>query len=79
MQRDWDKMTAEIIIHDRDANEIIGIISKLRADGWVQGQDFDFAFHQKHWDPMTGDMEGFTKFIFYTEKYASLFALKYAS
>ena len=72
-------MTAEIIIHHRDAIEILGIVGKLRADGWVQGQDFDFYFYQKHWDPMTGDMKGFTRFTFYTEKYASLFALKYAS
>ena len=72
-------MTVEIIIRNRDANEIMDIVKKLRADGFVQGQDFDFAFHRKHWDPMTGDMEGTTKFIFYTEKYASIFALKYAS
>jgi hypothetical protein len=72
-------MTAEIIIHNRDAIEILGIVGKLRADGWVQGQDFDFAFYRKHWDPMTGDIPSSTKFIFYTEKYASMFALKYAS
>jgi len=72
-------MTVVVSIHNRDASDIMDIVKKLRADGWVQGQDFDFAFYRKHWDPMTGDMEGFTKFIFYTEKYASLFALKYAS
>ena len=72
-------MTTEIIIHDRDAGDIMDIVKKLRADGLVQGQDFDFAFYRRHWDPMTGDMEGFTKFTFYTEKYASLFALRYAS
>jgi hypothetical protein len=72
-------MTAEIIIHHRDANEILVIVGKLKADGLVQGKDFDFYFYRKHWDPMTGDMKGFTRFTFYTEKYASLFALKYAS
>ena len=72
-------MTAEIIIHHRDANEILVIVGKLKADGWVQGQDFDFYFHQSHWDGMTGNIPSSTKFIFYTEKYASLFALKYAS
>ena len=72
-------MTVEITIHNRDAHEIMEIVKKLRADGCQQGQDFDFAFYRKHWDPMTGDMEGSTKFTFYTEKYASMFALKYAS
>jgi hypothetical protein len=72
-------MTVEVTIHNRDAHEILGIVAQLRADGCQQGQDFDFAFHRRHWDPMTGDIEGSTKFIFYTEKYASMFALKYGS
>ena len=72
-------MTAEITIHDRDAIEILGIVGKLRADGWVQGRDFDFYFHQSHWDGMIGDVPSNTRFIFYTEKYASLFSLKYGS
>jgi hypothetical protein len=72
-------MTVTVTIRNRDANEIMDIVKKLRADGWVQGKDFDFSFYQKHWDPMTGDVEGTTKFTFYAEKYASLFALKYAS
>lgn len=72
-------MTVEITLRNLDANDSLDIVKKLRADGLVQGQDFDFAFYRKHWDPMTGDMEGNTKFIFYTEKYALLFALKYAS
>jgi hypothetical protein len=72
-------MTAEIIIHNRDAIEIMDIVKKLRADGWVQGRDFDFYFHQSHWDGMTGTVPSSTKFVFYNEKYASIFALKYAS
>ena len=72
-------MTVTVTIRDRDANEIMDIVKKLRADGLVQGKDFDFSFHRRHWDPFTGDMEGNTKFTFYTEKYASLFALKYGS
>ncbi len=72
-------MTAEIIIHNRDAIEIMDIVKKLRADGWVQGRDFDFYFHQSHWDGMIGRIPSSTKFTFYTEKYALFFALKYAS
>ncbi len=72
-------MTVEIIIHNRGASEILEIVNKLRRDGWEQGQDYDFYFHQSHWDGMTGTIPSSTKFVFYTEKYASLFALKYAS
>jgi hypothetical protein len=72
-------MTVEIIIHNRDASEILGIVGKLKSDGWEQGQDYDFYFHQSHWDGMTGTVPSSTKFVFYNEKYASIFALKYAS
>jgi hypothetical protein len=72
-------MTVEIIIHNRDASEILGIVGKLKSDGWEQGQDYDFYFHQRHWDGMTGTVPSSTKFVFYNEKYASIFALKYAS
>jgi hypothetical protein len=72
-------MTVEIILHELGASEIIDIVSKLRADGCRQGQDFDFAFHRSRWDEMIGDVPSNTRFIFYTEKYASLFSLKYGS
>ena len=72
-------MTVEVIIRNRDAREVMEIVTKLRQDGWQQGQDFDFYFQQSHWDGMIGEIPSSTKFIFYTEKYASLFALKYAS
>ena len=72
-------MTVEIIIHNRDPSEILGIVGKLKSDGWEQGQDYDFYFHQSHWDGMIGTVPSSTKFVFYNEKYASIFALKYAS
>jgi hypothetical protein len=53
------------------------IVRALRADGLVQGHDFDFAFHQSRWDDMIGEIPKETVFTFYTEKYATLFALKY--
>jgi hypothetical protein len=72
-------MTVEVIIRNRDAREVMEVVAKLRQDGWQQGQDFDFYFQQSHWDGMTGTIPSSTKFVFYTEKYASIFALKYAS
>jgi len=64
---------------DKDPGSIIDIVKELRASGLVQGKDFDFAFYQTRWDPMIGDVKGFTRFIFYKEKLATLFALRYAS
>jgi hypothetical protein len=72
-------MTVNVTVRDRDANEILYIVLRLRADGLVQGKDFDFAYHQSHWDGMTGDVPSKTVFTFYEERYASLFALKYGS
>jgi hypothetical protein len=72
-------MTVTVTIHDRDANEIMSIVANLREGGCLQGQDFDFAYNQSRWDGMIGDVPSKTVFIFYTEKYASLFALKYGS
>ena len=63
----------------KDPTEIIEIVKAMRASGLVQGKDFDFAFYQTRWDPMIGDVRGFTNFIFYEEKLATLFALRYAS
>ena len=73
-------MTVEVIIRNRGANYIMDIVVALRTkEGWVQGQDFDFAFRQSRWDEMIGEIPTTTRFIFYNEKYASIFALKYAS
>jgi len=64
---------------DKDPGAVIDIVKELRASGLVQGKDFDFAFYRTRWDPMIGDVKGFTNFTFYEEKLATLFALKYGS
>ena len=64
---------------DKDPGAVIDIVKELRASGLVQGKDFDFAFYRTRWDPMIGDVSGFTNFIFYEEKLATLFALRYGS
>ena len=68
-----------ITIEDKDPNDILDIVKQLRASGLVQGVHFYFAFYQSRWDPMIGDVKGFTNFTFYEEKYSTLFALKYLS
>ena len=66
-----------ITIHDRSANEVLEIVKELRQQGLVQGEDFDFAYNQGRWDEMIGEVPKSAIFSFYTEKYATMFALKY--
>jgi hypothetical protein len=66
-------------LYDKDPNEIIEIVRTMRDSGMIQGKDFDFAYNQSRWDPMIGDIKGFTKFTFYTEKKATMFALKWGA
>ena len=69
----------QIKIYKKNPGEILDIVGELRAKGWVQSVDFDFAFNQSSWDAMIGEIPKFTVFTFYTEKYATMFALKYSS
>jgi hypothetical protein len=69
----------QIKIYKKNPGEILDIVGELRAKGWVQSVDFDFAFNQSSWDEMIGEIPKFTVFTFYTEKYATMFALKYSS
>jgi len=68
----------EILIEHRSADSVMNIVRELRKQGWVQGKDFDFAFHQRRWDEMVGDIPSRTVFKFYKEQYATFFALKYS-
>jgi hypothetical protein len=66
-----------ITLHDRSPNEILEMVKELRQQGLVQGSDFDFAYNQSRWDEMIGEVPKSAIFSFYTEKYATMFALKY--
>ena len=72
-------MAITIVVEDKNPFDVIGIVKELRASGLIQGVHFDFAYNQSRWDPMIGDVKGFTNFTFYEEKYSTLFALKYLS
>lgn len=69
-------MSIEVIV-DKSVNEIMEIVHELRGQGYVQGVDFDFSYSPHKWDGFTLTSTRFTKFTFYKEKYATLFALKY--
>ena len=69
-------MTEVDILH-LSANDATDIVRELRSQGYQQGVEFDFAFHQSRWDEMTGDIPRHTVFTFYNNNLSSWFALKY--
>jgi hypothetical protein len=73
-------LAIEVAIFHRKADDIMNIVRSLRDQGLVQGVDFDFAFHNAiynndSWEAVSPRQ---TVFTFYTEKYATLFALKWS-
>jgi hypothetical protein len=71
-------LAIEVAVFHKSADDTMRIVKELRQQGLVQGKDFDFAFNQSRWDDMIGEIPKQTIFTFYTEKYATLFALKYS-
>ena len=72
-------MAIKIVIENKNVIEILDIVKELKASGLIQGVHFDFAYTQSRWDEMIGEIPKNTRFIFYEEKYSTLFALKYLS
>lgn len=79
----------EIIVYDLDVNSTLDIVRALRAQGLMQGRDFDFSYNKAlhrdwtNWDeaeePDAVITPRHAMFRFYDDKYATLFALRYAS
>lgn len=69
----------KVTIYNKDPMEVMEIVRKLREEGLLQGTDFDFAYKQGKWDNMIGEIPKHTDFMFYQDKHATLFALKYGS
>ena len=68
-----------VTLKNIDPNRVMDIVRELRQQGLVQSKDFDFAYYQSRWDEMIGEIPTSAVFSFYTEKYATLFAIKYSA
>ena len=68
----------DVVIEHIDPSRVVEIVQELRSMGWMQGTDFDFAFHQSRWDEMTGDIPRHTVFTFYNDSNASYFMLRWS-
>ena len=72
-------MAVEVIVKQRHVVEIMEMVYQLRSQGLWQGKDFDFAHYPELYDTFAGTTrERHTIFTFDAEKYATLFAIKYA-
>ena len=69
----------ELKLLHKSPDEVMTSVRALRVKGIVQGKDFDFSYHHAQYDDTGHDAVSPRQaiFIFYTEKYATLFALKY--
>ena len=56
------------------------IVQEIKQQGMIQGKDFDFSYHPSkyHADHDIYTTTAIANFIFYTEKYATFFVLKYS-
>lgn len=68
-----------IVNLNRPLDEILDIVHEIKAAGYRQGADFDFAYQPPRWDNWYGDVPTVTSFIFYTEELSLMFALKYGN
>lgn len=72
-------MAIEVTIKHLIPTEIMSIVHTLRDMGYEQGIDFDFAYTPEKIETFgTNNYHRFTTFIFYDEKYATWFRLKYS-
>ncbi len=62
------------------ADRTLELVKMLRAEGYVQGVDFDFAHEIPRWDYFSDEPveKPYTKFTFYNDQVAFLFQLKYS-
>jgi hypothetical protein len=70
-------VTTIVTITNKNAIDALDLVYKLKAKGYVQGVDFDFAFYQSKWDDMLGEIPKQTQFTFYKEELATWFSLLY--
>lgn len=73
-------MTTEIKLLERNASHVIAIVHEIRGHGYIQGQDFDFAYSPERYDNFSHEpvMRAHAVFTFYDDSLASWFAIKYS-
>jgi hypothetical protein len=59
--------------------DTLRVVQEIREWGLIQGQDFDFAYHPPGYHDRQPhlNIKSVAEFRFYTERYATMFKLKY--
>ena len=67
----------EVKLIDKLPSEFLEIVRELKEKGYVQGVDFDFAYHPPKFDDFSGDAvyNRCVVFTFYKEEIATWFNL----
>lgn len=62
------------------ADRTLELVRALRAEGYVQGVDFDFSHEIPRWDYFSDEPieKPHTRFTFYNDHVAFIFQLKYS-
>jgi hypothetical protein len=73
-------VTTEIKLLERNASHVIAIVHEIRGHGYIQGQDFDFAYSPERYDNFSHEpvVRAHAVFTFYDDSLASWFAIKYS-
>jgi hypothetical protein len=75
-------LAQDVIINDLGTSDVSRIIFELKEQGLEINKDFDFYYHQPQtprWDDEHGKfVRKHTRFIFYQDKWATWFSLKYS-
>lgn len=73
-------MTTTVTLFDIKPTDVMTIVGELKSQGHKQGTDFDFFYHPAEISSFSNDAPNrrSTDFVFYTEKLATFFALKYS-
>ncbi len=68
-----------VTILDERIDSVLDIVHKLKKDGYEQGKDFDFAYHQPTYDTFGHEppTRRRTVFSFYDEQLGMMFKLRY--
>ena len=70
----------EVKLLHKNAGEILEMVREMRSMGWGQGVDFDFKYQPARYnnDGHEAVTPRQTKFLFYNEKYATIFCLRWS-
>jgi hypothetical protein len=63
---------------DMEVLDALSLKSQLEAAGLKMNHDFEWAWHPRRWDNMTGNTPGFVEFVFRDPAQATFYQLKWA-